>query len=298
MIFDPMREQLTKLAQRLQQDNIKLIVGGGYGLLLKTEYVQQNNLQTRFPDFPTARSTNDIDIFLSTEIITDATKSKTIRDVLTEMGFISIMDYCQFEASINQGSSSLKVRIDLLSTVPDEYLSSVKVDKQSFRKDGKPSIQRIRPKGEKSLPAAFTKEAVTLEAELFSLNLGDASNPLEIFLPHPFTFLILKLFALRDRLEDERKDFGAYHAFDIYRVIAMLTEVEWEQALRLRDQFAAAYVMQDARKIVGELFSSAEATGILRIRQHARKTDSALGADHIESLIADLNELFPKNIDD
>lgn len=27
-----------------------------------------------------------------------------------------------------------------------------------------------------------------------------------------------------------QKDFGAYHAFDIYRIIAMTTEQEWEQA--------------------------------------------------------------------
>jgi hypothetical protein len=50
--------------------------------------------------------------------------------------------------------------------------------------------------------------------------------------------------------------------------------------------------------MVGESFSSAEATGILRIRQHARRTDTAIGADHIKSLIADLNELFPKNTED
>jgi hypothetical protein len=157
---------------------------------------------------------------------------------------------------------------------------------------------RIRPKSATNIHGFLTEEAITLEEGLVSFNLADEANPIEVLLPHPFTYLMLKLFALRDRLEDERKDFGAYHAFDIYRVIAMLTEVEWKHALRLRNQFAAADVMQDARKIVSKLFSSAEATGILRIRQHARKTATVIGADHIESLIADLNELFPKNIDD
>ncbi|HEX4950901.1 MAG TPA: hypothetical protein VFZ34_29840 [Blastocatellia bacterium] len=284
MILDPMREQLINLAQRLQPKGIKLIVGGGYGLILKTEYIVKNKWQTRFPDLPEARSTNDIDIFLSTEIITDTTKSETIRDALADLGFVPVANYFQFEVALGH----LKVKIDLLAApVPEAQRKLVQIKKP-----------RIRPKSATNIHGFLTEEAITLEEGLVSFNLADEANPLEVFLPHPFTYLTLKLFALRDRLEDERKDFGAYHAFDIYRVIAMLTELEWGQALRLRDQFAAAYVMQDARKIVGELFSSAEATGILRIRQHARKTDTAISADHIESLIADLNELFPKNIDD
>lgn len=284
MVLDPMREQLTTLAQRLQQKGIKLIVGGGYGLILKTEYLLQNSLPTRFPDLPEARSTNDIDIFLSTEIITNTAKSETIRDVLADLGFVPVANYFQFEVELGH----LKVKIDLLAApVPEAQRKLVQIKKP-----------RIRPKSATNIHGFLTEEAITLEEGLVSFNLADEANPIEVFLPHPFTYLMLKLFALRDRLEDERKDFGAYHAFDIYRVIAMQTEVEWEQALRLRDQFTAASVMQEARKIVGKLFSSAEATGILRIRQHARKTDTAIGADHIESLITDLNELFPKNIED
>lgn len=279
MVFDPMREQLINLAQRLQPHEIKLIVGGGYGLLLKTEYIQRSKLQTRFPDFPAARSTNDIDIFLSTEIITDAAKSETIRDVLAAIGAVPVADYFQFEIPVG----NRKVKIDLLAApVPETQKNLVKISKP-----------RIRPRKAANIHAFLTEEAITLESELFLLNLGDESNAIEIFLPHPLTYLILKLFALRDRLEDGIKDFGAYHAFDIYRVIAMFTEEEWKQALGLRDQFSNDTKMQEARKIVSELFSSAESLGILRIRQHAKKTDSEISERHIEGLIADLHELFP-----
>ncbi len=41
MIFDPLREQLIRLAEELQKEDIKLILGGGYGLLLRTEYIQR-----------------------------------------------------------------------------------------------------------------------------------------------------------------------------------------------------------------------------------------------------------------
>lgn len=280
-MLDPMREQLMRLAQRLQQDDIKLIVGGGYGLILKGEYLRQNDLRTRFPDFPEDRSTNDIDIFLSTEIITDVTKSETIRDVLAELGFVPVAHYFQFEVPLGH----LKVKIDLLAApVPAAQKKLVQIKKP-----------RIRPKGATNIHGFLTEEAITLEEELLSFNLADKAKPIEIFLLHPFTYLVLKLFALRDRLADERKDYGAYHAFDIYRVIAMFTEAEWEQAVRLRDQFATASVMREARKIVGELFLSEASTGILRIQQHARKTDTDISLNHIQSLITDLNELFPEN---
>jgi hypothetical protein len=63
MTFDPLREQLRLLAAELQKDDIKLILGGGYGLVLRTEYVRRTQAATRFEEIPEARSTNDLDLF-------------------------------------------------------------------------------------------------------------------------------------------------------------------------------------------------------------------------------------------
>ncbi len=104
---------------------------------------------------------------------------------------------------------------------------------------------------------------------------------------------MLKLFALRDRLDDELKDFGAYHSFDIYRVIAMMTQEEWEQSCALRGKFIEEPKIQEARAIVAELFASEESIGIVRIRQHARSVKAELKDENISALIKDLNELFP-----
>jgi hypothetical protein len=114
-----------------------------------------------------------------------------------------------------------------------------------------------------------------------------------VFLPHPFTYITMKLFALRDRLEDEEKDFGAYHAFDIYRVISMMTEEEWEQSCTMRDEFAEELKIQEARQIVGELFSNDDSLGVLRIKQHAKLVETELLDENILALVKDLNELFP-----
>ncbi len=283
MTFDPMRDQLVKLAQKLRRDDIKLIVGGGYGLILKAEYLRQKQLATRFPDFPDDRSTNDIDAFLNSEIITDAAKIEKLRDALQELNFESVADFFQFAVSIDDKNPDLKVKIDFLAPpVSEEKRKLVKINKP-----------RIRPKKASKIHGYLTEEAVTLEENLISINLTNAANPAEVFLPAPFTFLVLKLFALRDRLEDESKDFGAYHAFDIYRIIAMMTETEWKQAIEMREKFAGEPKVQEARKIVGELFSPEELIGVRRIRQHIRSVEIEVEDNNILDLIKDLNELFP-----
>ncbi len=159
---DPMREQLIKLAGRLQKDDIKLIIGDGYGLLLKREYLAQKETETRF-ELPEARSTNDIDAFLKTEIITDATKTEKIKDALAELGFEPVALYFQFAVSIDDKNPNLKVKIDLLSPpVTGEERKLVKINKP-----------RIRPKTASKIHAYLTEEAVTLEENLISFKLTD-----------------------------------------------------------------------------------------------------------------------------
>lgn len=284
MTFDPMREQLIKLAVKLQKDDIKLIIGGGYGLLLKREHLAKTETPTRF-GLPEARSTNDIDAFLKTEIITDGAKLDIIKAALNELGFKPVAPYFQFTVSIDDKNPDLKVKIDFLAAPPstDEERQLVKINKP-----------RIRAKHSHKMHSYLTEEAVTLEENLIKLTVADENNSIGVFLPHPFTYLVLKLFALRDRLEDEEKDFGAYHSFDIYRIIAMITEKEWEQAVSMRDEFADEPKIQEARSIANELFSSIDSIGILRLRQHIRSVKTELYDENISGMIEDLKELFPK----
>lgn len=283
MTSDPMREQLIKLAGKLQKDDIKLIIGGGYGLLLKREHLALTKIPTRF-ELPEARSTNDIDTFLRTEVITDGTKLNIIKAALEDLGFKPVAPYFQFEVPIDDKNPDLKVKIDFLAAPPstDQEKQLVKITKP-----------RIRAKDSHKMHGYLTEEAVTLEENLTLLTIEDKGNSIEIFLPHPFTYLVLKLFALRDRLEDEKKDFGAYHSFDIYRIIAMMTEQELEQAFAMRDKFAAEPKIQEAGAIVRELFSSTDSIGILRLRQHIRSVEIELEDENILGMIDDLEELFP-----
>ncbi len=285
MRTDPLREQLRLLALELQKDEIKLILGGGYGLVLRTEYVRRTGVATRFEEIPEARSTNDLDLFLSAEIITSAEKIEKIRDALQKLGFEPVARFFQFELPIEFEGLDLPVKIDLLAVpVPDEQRKLVEIKKP-----------RVKPRGASGIHGYLTEEAVTLEENLLPIDVSEAGEPtLEIYLPHPFSYLVMKLFALKDRLEDEAKDFGAYHAFDIYRIVGMMTELEWNEALDLKARYRDQPKIKEAGEIAGELFASLESIGVLRVRQHARTSGFPIPPENLAALIEDLRELLPK----
>lgn len=288
MAFDVMRERLTTLARKLQEDDIKLIIGGGYGLILKHEYLQRNEFITRFAEIPEDRSTNDIDIFLKLEIITDAEKMEKIKTVLKELEYEPVAHYFQFV--IDKDSPERKVKIDLLAP-------PVGKNEKALVEIKKP---RIRAKKASKIHGYLTEEAVTVEEELIPFNIGEADDSIEIFLPHPFTYLILKLFAVRDRndlYEEKHKEEdlskAKYHAFDIYRIIAMMTEEEWKQAENLREKYVESSIVSEARQIANEYFSSLGAKGFFRLKQHIRDKEIMIEDENISAMIADLKELFP-----
>ena len=287
MTRDPLREQLRLLALELQNDSIKLILGGGYGLVLKTEYIRRTGVATRFEEIPQARSTNDLDLFLSVEIITSAAKIEKIRDALEKLKFEPVAPFFQFRLPVVFEGQNLPVKIDLLAAPPET---------EAERKLVKINKPRIRPKKAKNIHGYLTEEAITIEENLLAIDISEnEEQTLEIYLPHPFSYLIMKLFALRDRLEDEEKDFGAYHAFDIYRIIAMMTESEWNEAIELRRIYRNAPKIDEAAEIADNLFANIESIGVLRVRQHARAVEFEIPPENFAALIEDLEELLPRD---
>lgn len=287
MTNDPLRDELRRLARSLEGQGIKLIVGGGYGLLLRAEYVRRSGVRTRFAELPGARSTNDIDIFLGAEIIVDGAKTTLIREALDELGYVPVESakFYQFVRPIEYAGLPRGVKIDFLAApVEGEGAAKVKSD-----------ARRIRPRAAKGLHAHTTPEALTVEDHLLAFDVNaDTDEPsLMVYLPHPFSYLLLKLFAFHDQIESEEKRHGAYHAFDIYRTIGMMTEAEWGEAHEMRDRYAATEPVSRARGIVRELFSGIEARGVLRLRDHARTVGEVLPLEQLRELIGDVRELLP-----
>lgn len=279
MYTDPLRSELIEIARELQPCDIKLIVGGGYGLLLRTEHILNTQARTRFDETPIARSTEDIDIFLNAEIITSREKTELIRDAILNAGFEPITKHFQFGKRLLLGKIPMELKIDLLAA-PASVSESPLLEMNS--------LPRVRPKGAKKVHAYLTKEAVTIDEELSSIEISTDSTPLQVLVPHPFSYLILKLFAYRDRKGDSKK--GPYHAVDIYRIIGMMTELEWEAALAIAARYADDPIVREAASIVSDMFSHPEAEGVIQIRRYLRSND--LDEDNVAILIEDLKAVF------
>jgi hypothetical protein len=135
---------------------------------------------------------------------------------------------------------------------------------------------------------------LTLEEGLLPLSIkgvtsGGIANEATVFIPHPLTFTMMKLFAFRDRLADESKDFARYHALDIYTVLATTTEKEWDEALELREAHRAAPVVVEAARIVRGHFSGKDGMGMLRLRESPYSRPEL----QLDDFLAALHELLP-----
>jgi hypothetical protein len=110
-----------------------------------------------------------------------------------------------------------------------------------------------------------------------------------------FTLLLMKLHAFRDRSQDEEKDLGRHHALDIYRIIAMMPEKEFEWTRQQISTQRKDPALIQAARIVREYFESSESLGSLRLREHAlwnagMALDDFLSAMHDLLLTQDVPE--------
>jgi len=111
----------------------------------------------------------------------------------------------------------------------------------------------------------------------------------EVFLPHPYTFSMMKLFAFRDRLHDANKEFGRYHALDLYTILATTTEEEWGYALELRDQQGDQPYVIEAGHLVSEYFSAPDRLGMIRLKESPYYRPTL----QLDEFMSALQELFP-----
>lgn len=281
-----LRAALLDVLYATRGDNLRLIIGGGYGIYLKREYIRRSSIRTLLSEWPEARSTNDLDLFLRPELLIDSRKLRPLAATLEQLGYQVIpgAEKYQFARPGPSGGREGSLKIDLLTGPQDRFRgSSAQVD-----------ARRVRPRPSADLHAHPVDEAITLEEELLPLQLiGAMSNGLsfeaEVYLPGTFTFAMMKLFAFRDRAHDPDKQYGQYHALDVYSALATASEVEWNQAMMLRNRFAAEPMVKEASNIVAEHFSTPQSLGMLRIQENEYFRKGLQLAEFREALI----DLFP-----
>ena len=263
-LMQNLQTSLLDLLYQTRDSDLQLIIGGGYGIYLRSEHVRRAGTRTLLSEWPEARSTNDIDLFLRPELLIESHRLKPLASALKQLGYEAIpgAEKYQFAKPGPDGGADGGFKIDLL-TGPESRFAGT-----TAKTDGR----RVRPKPSVDLHAHSVNEALTLEDQLLRMTIhGKTSTGFDhqgdIYLPHPLTFVMMKLFAFRDRLNDPSKDNGSYHALDLYSVLAMTSEQEWEQALEMRKAHQSQQIMLEASQVVSQHFSSSERLGMLRLRE-------------------------------
>ena len=275
-----LKTALLDLMFELEGSDIRLIIGGGFGLHLKAEYVRAMKSRTLFTVWPEPRSTNDLDLFMRPELIIHSGKLKPLADALAALGYAVVPGSENYQFA-KAGPGGLK--IDLL-TGPGK----------SFEGTGTiVDARRARPRPSVGVHAHVVNEAPTLEEGLITRTLtGNRGNGMaatgDVSIPNAFTYLMMKLFAFRDQRENAGKDRGRHHALDLYTILATTTDAEWKFATELRDRHKENSEVIEASQIVSDLFSSSSSEGIIRLKESPYYRDEF----PLKEFIQTLKELF------
>ncbi len=81
---DPLLHHLLELIKELDAENIAVILGGGMSLYIRLKIMSPPT--RRYPFDIQVRSTNDLDLFLSSELIIDAAKIEGLKKILVKTG--------------------------------------------------------------------------------------------------------------------------------------------------------------------------------------------------------------------
>lgn len=284
-MMDPLRTSLLDLIHGLREQAVPLTIGGGFGLFLKRQHLNEQRLQTLFAELPEPRATNDIDIFFRVDLLTNRASTLALVEAVRRLGYVPVEEakYFQWKRSVNVGGVTQEVKLDALVGPLGESRTKLQVNSP-----------RVRPKGRSvEFHAHQSDEALFLEDAPIAIELhGKLSTGEEFagtaYVPEAFPYLLMKLSAFADRKTDANKDLGRHHALDAYTIVGMMTEGEYERAKTFAAQCRLDPHFIRVCDVVTEDFSSVTSLGILRLREHRLfRDDFQLG-----EFVATLGEIF------
>lgn len=253
---DPLISTVIDLDIALGGD-ASLLLAGGLGLFLKQQHLAATGTRTLLPRdrWPAARTTQDIDLFLGAEVVASASEMTRIREALDRVGFI--VDDSAKWMKFTRLVEGQRVIIDLMVGPLGDCADRVERDRV-----------RVRPKDHSGLHARAAADALGVESAPIPHRVSDGTRSCQILLPQAFPFALMKIGALRDRLNDANKDEGRHHALDLYRIVAMLTESEDAHAQRMAVQHAHEPALVGAVGAARELFAPQAGLGRVRLQEH------------------------------
>lgn len=284
-----MIKYLIELQKSLDQEDVEFVIGGGLSLYIRQVYHYQTH-SDRYPFIIQSRSTEDIDVFLNSDVIVDSKKINKLKAVLLKLGYApSKKAQCfQFHRNLDFLGKSQTIKIDLLAAPPkDEDQDKVKINSP-----------RIRPKECTQIHAFLTKEAICVDYGKIPVKISEnnKSEIIQIFIPSAFNYLIFKLFAFNDRKDrsDLQSDFGRHHAFDIFATVCRMDENDWDNAKNHYRTFYNLEIIKNACDIRKKYFSDKFQVGSLRIRESENyKIQKKIFDQYYNDFLNDMKDLFP-----
>jgi hypothetical protein len=262
--MDPLTANLLNLLVELRELPVPLTIGGGFGLYLKRIRLDETRERTLFSQLPMPRATNDLDLFVRADVLCDLQSMKAVAAALDRLGYEVVPEakYMQWKKHFGLHGQDREIKVDLLVGPLGKFRERLHV-----------KGVRARPIGPIKLHAHTLEEAVHIDESPATLTIsGNRSNgePAEapIHVPQPFTYLMMKLFAFRDRKMDEDKNLGRHHALDLYSIVAMQVESEYQESLRLGNLYIGDGHVETAREIIRSDFAEPTSIGAIRLREH------------------------------
>jgi hypothetical protein len=278
-----LRTSLLDLLHALGNDAQGILLGGGYGLYLKQLHLAEAGVRTLISAglWPAPRATQDLDLMLSAELVADARSMTALRTALDRLNYkvIKGSEYLQFVRTI---SATQVVKIDLLTAQLDvlKKIPAIRADSRRARPAAadRPELHAHPTDG------ALTLSESPLVIEVTGTLSTDEAFTARVTIPHPFSYLLMKLTAYRDRRNDADKDLGRHHALDVFRIVAMLTEQERDQVQADVRHFAANAQVRSCVDLVRSDFAGSTAPGVLAMRAHTLWQNDQQLAAFLETL--------------
>jgi hypothetical protein len=300
--MDLLTASLLDLLHELEGRGIPITVGGGFGLYLKRQHLASTQQRTLFDQLPEPRSTNDLDLFLRAEVLADLGRTQQVAEAIGRLGYTVVegAEYLQWKRQIRVAGVPQEVKIDFLVGPLGDYREKLHTKK----------MPRVRPKESIEFHAHAVEEALHLEDQPIAITLTGnrttgASLEATVHIPQAFPYLMMKLHAFDDRrgkaeqaqdktIKEKERVKEQQHAIDLYTIVGMMTEQEYERAKQLGAALAVDEHVRRARMIVWDHFEGSPygppvpgapwtlgsiqkghyspglrgAVGLLRIREH------------------------------
>jgi hypothetical protein len=283
---DLLQNSLLDLLYELRDVDFPLTVGGGFGLFLKRLHLNATGSRTLFQELPHPRATNDLDLFIRVEVLVDHARMQHMADALQRLRYEVVPDakYLQWQKAITVGGTAHELKVDFLVGPLGRHRAALHVKKP-----------RVRPKKPIELHAYSVEEALNLEEDPLALTLDGNRTSGEpyrgvVYVPHPFSYLLMKLSAFADRKDDANRNLGSHHALDVYTIVGMLTEEEYERARELGTLHAGSTHLSRTRMILENFFADSNDIGLLRLKEH----DLYRADFRLEEMTSVLREIFPE----